>query len=301
MTSKYNKKSSEVIQLNEDLQRYIIELTQQSSSKRFYTYYDNFLSVYMDLSKSFNGEDIFFRVLCKDSESIVVSNVFYLFNIYEEDEYHSMKVQLINTITHKIKSMHYDDNVPITLVNKILKKFADVLQDTTEFTLQSTLTRTSPPRQKASIKPASPIIDESFLKKLYVNASIIPKTFKLHKFYDVINYGETKSFYITINEYTGIYYANVVCVYTEGTMKRPQNLVISNISDIETKKKIFVKIVQNLSAKFEREGLKPLSDYAHYIYTLLKIFNANTHHKLSTTEMNELIKIARQKLKDIKK
>jgi hypothetical protein len=82
---------------------------------------------------------------------------------------------------------------------------------------------------------------------------------------------------------------NIVCEFTEGTMRNPEYLISSNVSDVEIKKKLFVKITKNLLVKFKKEKLN-----MQYLNILLKKIGAHSDVKLSVNDMNELIKIAKQ-------
>jgi hypothetical protein len=85
---------------------------------------------------------------------------------------------------------------------------------------------------------------------------------------------------------------NIVCEFTEGTMRNPEYLISSNVSDIEMKKKLFVKITKKLLVNFTKEKLN-----MQYLNILLQRIGAHSYLKLSKKDMEELIKIARASLK----
>jgi hypothetical protein len=273
--------------IDEELQRYIIELARSETHKRYYTYIDDeFLSIFIDTT--FQDYFVFIRILYdKRSGNIIFkSNLFDLFNLYEEAEYHDAKIVIVNDIADKVKAIHYDDNIPGEIIQGILNKFTYLLSEYIELKFSLGFARRSP---KKTSNKSNLSIDESFLKKIYVYSTISPKTHQLYRYYDIQNHGQFKKVYITVNEYDNNNYMNIVCEFTEGTMRNPEYLISSNVSDVEIKKKLFVKITKNLLVKFKKEKLN-----MQYLNILLKKIGAHSDVKLSVNDMNELIKIAKQ-------
>jgi hypothetical protein len=278
--------------IDEELQRYIMELAQNEPYKRYYTYIDDeFLSIFIDTT--IQDYDVFTRILYdKRSGNITFkSNLFDLFNLYEDDEYYDNKIIIVNDIANKVKAIHYDDNIPKEIIQGILNKFTDLLQHYNKLNFSLGFVRRSP--KITSKKPASNFsIDESFLKKIYVYSTISPKTHQLYRYYDIQDHGQFKKIYITVNEYDNKTYMNIVCEFTEGGIRNPNYSISSNVSDIEMKKKLFVKITKNLLVKFTKEKLN-----MQYLNILLQRIGAHSDLKLSKKDMEELIKIAKASLK----
>jgi hypothetical protein len=278
--------------IDEELQRYIMGLVQNEPYERYYTYIDNeFLSIFIDTT--FQDYFVFVRILYdKRSGNIIFkSNLFDLFNFYEEAEYYDDKIIIVNDIANKVKAIHYDDNIPKEIIQGILNKFTYLLSEYIELKFSFGFVRRSAKQtSKKSVSKFS--IDESFLKKIYVYSTISPKTHQLYRYYDIQDHGQFKKVYITVNEYDNNNYMNIVCEFTEGTMRNPEYLISSNVSDIEMKKKLFVKITKKLLVNFTKEKLN-----MQYLNILLQRIGAHSYLKLSKKDMEELIKIARASLK----
>ncbi len=282
------------MELDEELQRYIIELSQNKNEayKRYYTYIENeFLSIF--INSNFIEYDVFIRIIydIRNNNILFKSNLFDLINYNEEDEYYNEKIKIINEIVDKIKAIHSDDNIPKQVIQKILSHFSKLLREMNDINISfRSPTIKKSPKKSFKTSDSNFIIDESFLKKIYVYSTISPKTHKLYKYYDIQDHGQFKKVYITINEYEGDNYLNMICEFTEGTMRNPECIISTNINDIEIKKKIFIKITKTLLVKFTKEKVN-----MHYLNIFLKKFGAHSDIKLSISDMNELIKIARTK------
>jgi len=176
--------------IDEELQRYIMGLVQNEPYERYYTYIDNeFLSIFIDTT--FQDYFVFVRILYdKRSGNIIFkSNLFDLFNFYEEAEYYDDKIIIVNDIANKVKAIHYDDNIPKEIIQGILNKFTYLLSEYIELKFSFGFVRRSAKQtSKKSVSKFS--IDESFLKKIYVYSTISPKTHQLYRYYDIQVHGQ---------------------------------------------------------------------------------------------------------------
>jgi hypothetical protein len=84
---------------------------------------------------------------------------------------------------------------------------------------------------------------------------------------------------------------NIVCEFTEVTMRNPEYMISTNVNDIEMKKKLFVKITKNLLIKFRKDKIN-----IQYLNILLQKIGEHSDIKLSKNDMEELIKIAKIKI-----
>jgi|694.fasta_scaffold00446_19 hypothetical protein len=276
------------VNIDEELQRYIIGLAQNEQYKRYYTYIDNnFLSIFIDTT--FQDYDVFVRILYdKHSGNIIFkSNLFDLFNFYEKNEYYD---KIVNDIGDKLRALHYDDNIPIEIIQGILNKFTHLLYQYNELKFSLRFVRRSPKKTSKQYE-SNFSIDESFLKKIYVYSTISPKTHQLYRYYDIQDHGQFKKIYITVNEFDNNNYMNIVCEFTEGTMRNPEYMISTNVNDIEMKKKLFVKITKNLLIKFRKDKIN-----IQYLNILLQKIGEHSDIKLSKNDMEELIKIAKIKI-----
>jgi hypothetical protein len=279
------------INLDEDLQRYIIELAQNDTYKRYYTYIKNkFLSIFID--EKFIDYDVFVRILydCITNNIIFQSNVFDMFNFYEEDEYYDSKMKIINEIVNKLKLMHNDDNIPKQIIQKILTQFTYLLRNKNKINMSIRFPRTLDRNARTFQSNSNLSIDESFLKKIYLYSTISPKTHHFFKYYDLHDDAQFKKMYITMNDYEETSYVNIICIFTEGTMRNPEYLILTNIDNIEMKKKLFIKMTKALLIKFNKEKIN-----MNYLNIFLKKFGTHSNIKLSIDDMNELIKYAKIK------
>ncbi len=135
--------SKKTMELDEELQRYIIELSQNKNEayKRYYTYIENeFLSIF--INSNFIEYDVFIRIIydIRNNNILFKSNLFDLINYNEEDEYYNEKIKIINEIVDKIKAIHSDDNIPKQVIQKILSHFSKLLREMNDINISFRLT-----------------------------------------------------------------------------------------------------------------------------------------------------------------